>query len=141
MCVGLRADEPTRGGIFSDEVESRYPLREWGWGIEDVREYLRFRDVKIPHRTDCARCPFQRLSEWRDLWRDHPDIYRKAEEQEEEYGHTYRNPQRDTWPADLKSLRNEFERGVALRGDWKRLQLPLFEGEEDTAKKCRVCTL
>lgn len=30
LYVGLRADEETREGIYSDDVESDFPLRRWG---------------------------------------------------------------------------------------------------------------
>ena len=44
--VGLRADEPDReGGRFDviDGCDVRYPLREWGWGIGEVKQFLRDR--------------------------------------------------------------------------------------------------
>lgn len=129
MHVGLRADEDEREGIYGDLVQSRFPFREWGWGINEVRAYLAERGVTIPRRTDCARCYHQRIGEWRDLWRDYPDIYWEAAKQEAEIGHTFRSPGRDTWPSDLKSLAAEFERGRVIRGDGK-------QGEV-----CRVCSL
>jgi 3'-phosphoadenosine 5'-phosphosulfate sulfotransferase (PAPS reductase)/FAD synthetase len=137
--VGLRADEESRkGGVFGDSVEQRYPLREWGWGIDDVKGYLQARGVKIPPRTDCARCPFQRLGEWWHLWHDHPEIYADAEAQEERFGHTFRSAQSDTWPAALKDLRAEFERERLPRG--VRVQLSMFEDDE-APRACRVCQL
>jgi len=92
--VGLRADEEERkGGIFNPEiVRQRYPLREWGWGIDEVWSYLSERGVCIPERTDCARCFFQQLHEWYLLWKRHPDIYAHAEAQEAEVGYTWRGP-------------------------------------------------
>ena len=73
--VGLRADEPEdirRGTILGgvEGITQRYPLREWGWGINDVRLYLEGRGVSIPQRTDCARCFFQRAGEWYELWQE-----------------------------------------------------------------------
>lgn len=134
--VGLRADEEDReGGDYSDVpgVETRYPMREWGWGISEVTVYLDQKGITIPARTDCARCFFQKLSEWWNLWRDHPEIYADAENDENQTGHTYRSPSRDTWPAALKDLRSEFERGRVPRG---ADQIDLFNHQ-----KCRVCTL
>ena len=109
LYVGLRADEELRRGLYSNEAETRFPLREWGWGIEEVRSYLKARGVRIPRRTDCARCFGQRLGEWQDLLRRHPTIYADAEGQEERFGHTFRSPKRDTKPAALKDLRVIFE--------------------------------
>ena len=59
--VGLRADEPEdirRGTILGgvEGITQRYPLREWGWGIDEVRGYLTDLGITIPQRTDCARC-------------------------------------------------------------------------------------
>ena len=144
LYVGLRADEPMRAGIYSEDVTSRYPLREWGWGVGDVRRYLARRGVAIPVRTDCARCYAQRLGEWYSLWRDYPDIWASAVEQErwvsEQRGkeHTLRSPSRDTWPASLALLEVEFRGGRIPRG-WSSQQ-SLWTGMTSPGA-CRVCTL
>jgi hypothetical protein len=138
LYVGLRADEEERRGIYSDDVISRFPLREWGWGKNDVWEYLMQRGVSIPTRTDCARCYGQRLSEWRHLWRKYPSVYADAEAQEQRIGNTFRSPGRDSYPASLVQLRSEFEREVA---DASR-QGQLFDaGFNDEKGACRVCSL
>jgi hypothetical protein len=129
MHVGLRADEDEREGIYGDLVQSCFPFREWGWGITDVKDYLKRREIEIPRRTDCARCYHQRISEWRDLWRDYRHLYWEAAAQEAKFGHTFRSPGRDTWPSDLVSLAREFSNGRTIRGDGK-------QGEV-----CRVCSL
>lgn len=137
--VGLRADEPERrGGIYGDIVEQRYPLREWGWTVDDVWDYLDCHGIEIPPRTDCARCFHQRLGEWWDLWNQYPEVFREAEAQEIKYGHTFRSKDRDTWPADLRGLRKRFEAGDVPRG--ANVQGELF-GMEARRKMCRVCSL
>jgi len=138
LYVGLRADEEERKGIYSDDVETAFPLREWGWGVKEVQSYLRERGVKIPKRTDCARCPYQRLPQWWDLWNEHPDIYDHAAQQEQTYGHTFRSPARDSWPADLKGLAEQFSRGRVPSGI--DLNLSLFDDDEEDVA-CRVCSL
>lgn len=132
--VGLRADEEERRGIISNDVSCRFPLREWGWGINEVRVYLRERGVAIPARTDCARCYGQRLHEWFALWRKHPDIFAQAEAQEATTGKTFRSPGRDTWPAGLTALRESFAAGRIPRG-----AVTLFD--DDAPVACRVCSL
>lgn len=135
LYVGLRADEESRkGAIYGDIIEHRYPLREWDWKLLDVQNYLAKRGVEIPARTDCARCFFQRIGEWRALWRNYPDTYASAEMQEQETGKTFRTPGRDTWPVALKDLRKDFERGRKVRGEKDPDQLEMFV-------KCRVCEL
>ncbi len=138
MCVGLRADEETREGIYSETIVSRFPLREWGWGIGEVRAYLSERGVSIPRRTDCARCYGQRIGEWWELWKTQPEIWGDCERQEAATGHTYRSATRDTWPAQLVQLRKKFEGGArpALAG-----QLTLDDVDADAYSGCRICRL
>ena len=137
--VGLRADEESRKGNVYGGVEGisqRYPLREWGWGISEVLGYLEEKGISIPKRTDCSRCFFQRLGEWYNLWREHPDLYAEAEADEMLTGHTFRSPGRDTWPAGLAELRGKFEKDILPRGAG---QIALFSDER--TDMCRPCSL
>lgn len=140
LYVGLRADEEERKGIYSNDVQCRFPLREWGWGMAEVINYLKERGISIPRRTDCARCYGQRLGEWRDLYRKYPNIYADAEEQERTIGATFRSPGRDSMPAPLVQLRAEFEAEKAA----KDAQGQLFDAgfcDDDEGGACRVCSL
>jgi 3'-phosphoadenosine 5'-phosphosulfate sulfotransferase (PAPS reductase)/FAD synthetase len=136
--VGLRADEPERTGATGmyDAVgmNVRYPLREWGWGEAEVQAYLATRGVEVPERTDCAVCFFQRLSEWYQLWLDHPEEYAKGEAWEEITGHTFRSKSRDSWPAALREMRLMFEQGAVPRGAGAKLF-------SSNGSKCRVCSM
>jgi hypothetical protein len=134
--VGLRADETQgdrKGADYKFEVGQRYPLREWGWGIAEVYTYLEEKGVVIPERTDCAMCFFQTIAEWWRLWRFHPEQYAEAEEYEVMTSHTFRSPGRDTWPADLVGLRQQFERGHEPKGV---RQIRLFDSRPTM---CSVC--
>ncbi len=136
LYIGLRADEEGReGGIYHD-CEVRFPFRDWGWGIDEVWRYLNERGVLIPERTDCARCFFQTLGEWWELWKSHPDIYESAAKQERDLGHTFRSPSRDSWPASLDGLRERFEAGDIPRGVVATEDMFGF-----SANQCRTCTL
>ena len=128
LYVGLRADEEERKGLFGEDIAVRFPMREWGWRESDVWDYLKQRNVCIPKRTDCAICPYQRLGEWRDLWWEYPEYYGEGMLLERELAHTLRSPGRDTWPAGLASLAEEFKAGRPLRA-FKR------------DATCRVCSL
>jgi hypothetical protein len=145
--VGLRADEPGRGGMAFPEygdITCRFPLKEWGWSESDVWSYLDQRCVKIPARTDCARCYHQTLGEWWRLWHDHRDIWMGAEAEEQSVSDhrgkpcTFRNASRDTWPAALKDLRMEFEKGRVPPGTVA--QDDLFQGGRRKTM-CRACSL
>lgn len=128
LYVGLRADEESRRGLYGEDISVRFPLREWGFGLPEVVGYLNDRGVCIPERTDCARCPYQRLGEWRDLYNNYPEVYASAVAQEKASGHTFRSPGRDNWPADLESLAKEFDSGRKLRAF-------------NRSTTCRVCSL
>jgi 3'-phosphoadenosine 5'-phosphosulfate sulfotransferase (PAPS reductase)/FAD synthetase len=139
LLVGLRADEEHREGMWGSLASYRYPLRDWGWGIDEVWAYLDRRGVAVPDRTDCDWCYDQRLEEWWRLWHDHPERWAEAEALEAECGHTFRSSGRDTWPAALRELRAEFERGRTPR---RIVSLPLFDDYDvQTRQRCRVCSL
>lgn len=131
LLVGLRADEETRVGLYGDYATYRYPMREWGWKLADVWTYLDAQGVTIPDRTDCALCYGQRLGEWYRLWREQPDRFEQGVQLEIKYGHTFRSAQRDTWPAALADLRQQFEQGRIPKGATLDLD----------QRACRVCSL
>lgn len=144
--VGLRADEETREGVSrggdlaftTGEVRQRYPLREWGWDIDNVLTYLLERGIRIPARTDCGACFYQRLGEWWNLWKTYPDRWAEYEALEQQYGHTFRSLGRDSWPAALTDLRQAFESGRTPKEATEDAQLPLFERRQ---QMCRTCAM
>jgi len=127
--VGLRADEPEREGIYDELVSRRFLLREVGWDVEDVLGFVRSRGWEPPARTDCMLCPLQRLGDWAWLLKTYPEEYQRGIVIERQYGHTFRSPQRDSWPASLEELAVEFRRGRPLPK--RRIE----------ARPCRICTL
>lgn len=134
LCVGLRADEEERRGLYGDYAEYRYPLRELDWGEADVLRYLADRGVTVPKRTNCMLCYDQQLGEWWELWKERPEEWAKGEAYEAQMGHTFRSPGRDTWPERLVDLRQRFEASEVPRG--VDLNYGLFE---DAPVRCRVC--
>lgn len=130
LCVGLRIDEPEREGLYGDFATYRYPLREKAMRLPDVLAYIDERGFTVPRRTDCALCYGQRLTEWYSLWKNHPDEFAAGEKLEEQTGHTFRSPGRDTWPAPLRELRAAFESGRVPRGQDR------YDQEREA---CRVC--
>lgn len=132
LCVGLRADEPEREGLYGDDAIYRFPLREAGLELDGVLELCDRYDCRPPDRTDCALCPYQRLAEWFMLWRDHIGEWMKGEAYEAQTGFTFRSPGRDSWPAAMVDLRALFEAG-------KVPEVSMRNMERDRA--CRVCSL
>jgi PP-loop superfamily ATP-utilizing enzyme len=128
LAVGLRADEEGRAGGTYEGSKIIYPLQDWGWNEQDVRAYVKMKGFQPPDRTDCAWCYAQTLYEWWLLWKRYPKLYREGEELEAKYGHTFRSPQRDTWPASLRELRKRFERGDVPK-------------QRERKVACRVCSM
>jgi 3'-phosphoadenosine 5'-phosphosulfate sulfotransferase (PAPS reductase)/FAD synthetase len=139
LCVGLRSDEEERQGLYGDYAEYRYPLREYGWGVDDVYDYLKEKQVELPKRTDCMLCFGQRLDEWYFLWKDRPKEYQHGIELEARIGHTFRSAGRDTWPAGLEELAQEFKKGRLPRGIESDEQGLLFPEDDEKFGTCRVC--
>ena len=142
--VGLRADEESRPGMIfpeADKITMRFPMRDWGWSINDVLSYLDRRGISIPPRTDCQDCFWQTLGEWYLYWRDDREGFDKAAALEcwvsEQRGRTFtfRSPQRDKWPASLIDLGGKFE-----AGEIPERSLKMMDKRREIGS-CRVCTL
>ena len=131
LYVGLRADEESRGGADYG-VECRFSFREWGWGLPEIRQFLREREIWIPKRTDCALCFFQRIDEWWSLWRFYPSYWKQGERIESELGKTFRTPGKDGWPTALRELRKSFQKGLTPRKAPNRRKL---------TDMCPVCAM
>ncbi|KQP52965.1 phosphoadenosine phosphosulfate reductase family protein [Methylobacterium sp. Leaf106] len=144
--VGLRADEGDRVGmIFPEEagVQVRFPMKEWGWTIQDVYAYLDQRGVTIPDRTDCNNCFWARLGELYVLWRDDRQSFDLGADLEDFVSeargkpYTFRSPQRDAWPAGRRALGAEFARGRVPTRSLARME----KDKRREVGSCRACTL
>lgn len=132
--VGLRADEKNRKGntLLDADIQQRYPLQEWGWGIKEVWQFLNDRNIQIPRRTDCAMCFYQRIGEWWMLWDEYPECFQRISNLEDKIGHTLMTPgKHKIWPHKLSNLAIEFEKG--------RMPREIKAGERKEI--CRVCSL
>jgi len=130
LYVGLRSDEPTREGIYSNDIRCDFPFKRWGWGEPEVWSFLDARGIRIPPRTDCDNCYAQRLYQWEDLYKNHPLRYAEMEALEARIGKTFRSPSRDSKPAALVQLRVEyFDKGIPM------------QRRKESDQKCRVCSL
>jgi 3'-phosphoadenosine 5'-phosphosulfate sulfotransferase (PAPS reductase)/FAD synthetase len=137
--VGLRADEQGRaGGAYADidGVSMQFPLRDWGYGEDEVQETLRNFNVVCPDRTDCGMCYHQRIGEWYEFWRDHRDAANDAVALEAEIGGTFRTRGRDSWPTALADLFAQFE-----AGNVPTVSLARMTRERMTTGGCRVCSM
>jgi 3'-phosphoadenosine 5'-phosphosulfate sulfotransferase (PAPS reductase)/FAD synthetase len=77
--LGIAYDEPTRVKPSREKwIRRYYPLIDHGMNREDCEKYIEAHQWPIPPKSGCYFCPFQRLSQWRNLLEKHPDLYEKA---------------------------------------------------------------
>ncbi len=113
--IGIGADESRR---VRDDPKVRYPLVDWGWRRRDCLAYIVAQGVPIPPKSSCFFCPSAKLSERRQLWFDHPDLYERASALER---NASRNCQKRVtldpqgrWTLD--QLRERFEAEMPMEG-------------------------
>lgn len=119
--IGIRADENREGFrgtskrlsdvtagsprskavVISDRSNIRpvYPLKDIGFGLDDVRELLMDSGLGLPpyyewrSRSGCYFCFFQQIGEWQGLKERHPDLFESAKT----YEKPVTNGRRFTW--------------------------------------------
>ena len=92
-CIGFAADEAHRAmktdsrlvvsagdtsGYNWHRTNFRYPLIEAGLDRHGCGRVLLAAGLGVPPKSGCWCCAFQRVSEFRRLWRDHPDLFERA---------------------------------------------------------------
>lgn len=91
--IGIRADEQ-RSGYDSSKpnIHAVYPYKEHGLRIADVERILEESGIGLPEyyswrqRSGCYFCFFQRAGEWAGLRKEHPGLFEKAKEFENQRG-------------------------------------------------------
>ena len=104
--IGLRADERNRKGVAPTTLKNRnimkgiYPFIEYSIYQNDVENILIKSGINYPDyykwraRNGCYFCFYQKASDWINLYKYHPDLYKKAMYYEENgrkaYGEVFR---------------------------------------------------
>ena len=69
-------------GIASDEAQrmkkAHRPLVDRGIDREDCIQIIEAEGLSVPRKSGCYICPFQRPSQWRDLWQNHRHLFDRA---------------------------------------------------------------
>ena len=116
--IGIRADENREG--FRG-IRPVYPLKDIGFGLDDVRELLMDSGLGLPpyyewrSRSGCYFCFFQQIGEWQGLKERHPDLFESAKT----YEKFTANGRRFTWTQtrSLEEIEAIEERHQAPAGD------------------------
>jgi len=63
-------------------AENRFPLIEAKMNRQGCKDYIKKKGLPVPMKSGCYICPFQRVTQWRELRNSHPDVFCKAEQLE-----------------------------------------------------------
>lgn len=78
-CIGFDLDEPQRARPYQDaKFANRYPLIEWGWGLEECREAIERSGISSPGKSSCFFCPNRHASEFRLMREVYPEYLDRA---------------------------------------------------------------
>ena len=77
--IGFSTDEAHRAKIsITKGVENRFPLLERDIDRNECIKIIESHGFRIPMKSGCYFCPFQRVGQWRKLREEHPDLFCKA---------------------------------------------------------------
>jgi len=156
--IGIRADENRDGYISKREnIQPAYPFKERGLVKDDIIQLLEDSGIGLPDyyrwrsRSGCYFCFFQRKYEWVMLAEEHPDLFQKAVEYEENHsdGRTYTWTQGETL-RELLARKDEIianHEKAMTRQKKEAPDRPLSEAleevldEEDDELPCLACHL
>ncbi|WP_448604353.1 phosphoadenosine phosphosulfate reductase family protein [Thermoleptolyngbya sp.] len=156
--VGIRADE-NRDGYISTKpnITPKFPFKEHGLVKADIIRLLEESGIGMPDyyrwrsRSGCYFCFFQRKYEWVMLAQEHPDLFQKAVEYEQNHrdGRTYTWTQGETL-LELLERKDQIiaDHQKAMQSQQQSLKnQPLAEvlaaalDEEDDTLPCLACHL
>lgn len=81
--IGIDFGERKRARISTNKgVENRYPLIEHELCRDDCKDIIKRHGLPVPMKSGCYICPFQRVSQWKELRMKHPDLFCQAEQLE-----------------------------------------------------------
>lgn len=103
--VGLRADEKRvrLGFKNSENLINHHPFVENGLIYNDIKNILEGSGLGFPEyykwrsRSGCYFCFYQSKKEWIGLYKNHPDLFKKASDMER----TNKNGKKFTWNDDI----------------------------------------
>ena len=99
MYLGIAADESHRS------VGKLRPLCDRHITRRECKRIIRAEGLAVPQKSGCYICPFQRKTQWRRLWEQHPDLFERAAQLEEMVSEK-RNKVSTLDPSGLRTLRD-----------------------------------
>lgn len=68
-------------------VTNLYPLIDYKIGRQGCIDLIRKARLPVPAKSGCYMCPFNNMARWAEIYRNHPDLYRRAVKIEENGKH------------------------------------------------------
>jgi len=79
VMIGFDYGEAHRARLGSTKgAENRFPLIEEEIDRQGCKDLIKSHGLPIPMKSGCYICPFQRVGQWKELRRKHPDLFCKA---------------------------------------------------------------
>lgn len=75
--LGIAAEEARR------QPDRARPLVDWAIDRGKCVDVIEAEGLPVPRKSGCYICPFQRESQWRELWERYPDLFDRAMRLEE----------------------------------------------------------
>lgn len=122
--IAFALEEKKRIGQYTDDI---YPLIDAGITRDGCRDIIKKAGLSIPPRSSCFFCSYQRISQWENLYRRHPDLFLRAMKLEENSQNRTIRPDR----IKLSQLKDRFE---AKGGNL----FPDYDYEELTPCMCQL---
>lgn len=82
MNIGIDFGEKHRARNSGVDYPINYPLVEQTIDRKGCKTLIKEAGIPQTRKTGCYICPFQRISQWRELWDNHKELYMKAEKLE-----------------------------------------------------------
>jgi hypothetical protein len=77
--VGFDVDEAHRIKDYDDRrFEVRYPLVDWGWGLDECKDAIKRHGIPEPPKSSCFYCPEMQWQEIVQLRADEPELLQRA---------------------------------------------------------------
>jgi len=127
--LGIAADEAHR------QNQAIRPLVDQGIGRRGCIDIIAAENLPIPRKSGCYICPFQRDSQWRELWERHPDLFERAMKLEE---NTQRSDKSKRWNSIIDPSGKTTLRQRKLAYD-SQMTLPEIDMDALLAYKPCVC--
>ncbi len=85
VLLGISTDEIERAGRGKEETISvrEYPLLLLGHDRTACSQIIRDAGLPVPPKSSCFFCPFHSETTWRELRRDEPELFEKAQQLED----------------------------------------------------------